>query len=63
MTVDVVTIASIIGGLIGVITFLLKVLIAGKNDHIRTLEYELRDVTSERDLFRSMVMMARPKDD
>lgn len=59
MTIDVVTIASLLGGLIGVAVFLLRLLIASKNDQIRTLEYELRDVTAERDLFRGMAMIPR----
>jgi hypothetical protein len=62
VTVDVVTITSIIGAMIGLVTFLLKILIASKNDHIKTLEYELRDVTSERDLFRSIAMMPHDRD-
>ena len=57
MTIDVVTITSLIGGLIGVAVFLLKLLISSKNDQIRTLEYELRDVTAERDLFRGLAMI------
>jgi len=59
VTIDVVTIASLLGGLIGVAVFLLRLLIASKNDQIRTLEYELRDVTAERDLFRGMAMIPR----
>jgi len=59
VTIDVVTITSLIGGLIGVAVFLLKLLISSKNDQIRTLEYELRDVTAERDLFRGLAMIPR----
>jgi len=59
VTIDVVTITSLLGGLIGVAVFLLKLLISSKNDQIRTLEYELRDVTAERDLFRGLAMIPR----
>jgi hypothetical protein len=62
VTIDVVTITSIIGAMIGLVTFLLKILIASKNDHIHSLEYQLRDVTTERDLFRSMAMLPRERD-
>lgn len=62
MTVDVVTITSIIGAMIGLVTFLLKILISAKNDQIRALEYQLRDVITERDLYRSIAMLPRERD-
>jgi len=62
VTVDVVTIASLIGAMIGLVTFLLKILIAAKNEQIKALEYQLRDVIAERDLYRSMAMMPRERD-
>jgi hypothetical protein len=62
VTVDVVTITSIIGAMIGLVTFLLKILISAKNDQIRALEYQLRDVITERDLYRSIAMLPRERD-
>ena len=60
---DVVTIGTIVGALIGTITFLLKILVASKTAHIETLEHTLREVTAERDLFRDLVLSQRRNED
>ena len=54
---DVVTIGTIIGALIGTITFLLKTLVQSKSQHIATLEKQLADVIAERDLYRDLNLM------
>ena len=59
MGADVVTIGTIIGALIGTITFLLKILVASKTAHIETLEKTLAAVSAERDLFRDLVLTQR----
>jgi hypothetical protein len=56
---DVVTIGTIIGALIGIITFLLRILVASKTSHIEALEKELADVIAERNLFRDLSMRDR----
>jgi hypothetical protein len=52
MTVDVATVGAIIGALIGVVSLLLRLLVVGKNQHIKSLEDTLQSVRTERDLFR-----------
>jgi len=56
---DVVTIGTIIGALIGIITFLLRILVASKTSHIESLEKQLADVIAERNLFRDLSMRDR----
>jgi hypothetical protein len=59
MTGDVVTVGTIIGALIGVISLLLRLLVVGKNQHIKTLEDTLDNVRAERDLFRDLTLTHR----
>ena len=59
MTTDVVTVTTIIGALIGVISLLLRILVVSKNQHIKTLEDTLQSVRAERDLFRDLVLTHR----
>lgn len=63
MTGDVVTVTAIIGALIGVISLVLRLLVVGKNQHIKTLEDFNREVTAERDLFRDLVLTMRRERD
>jgi hypothetical protein len=56
---DVVTVGTIIGALIGTVTFLLRVLIQAKTAHIETLQEHNREVTEERNLFRDLVLTSR----
>jgi uncharacterized membrane protein len=56
---DVVTVGTIIGALIGTVTFLLRILVAAKTAHIESLEKQLADVTAERNLFRDLSLSAR----
>jgi hypothetical protein len=56
---DVVTVGTIIGALIGTVTFLLRVLVAAKNSHIETLEKMQADVMAERNLFRDLTLTSR----
>lgn len=56
---DIVTIGTLIGALIGIITFLLRVLVGAKSDHIHSLEKQLADVMAERDLYRGLEMTHR----
>lgn len=56
---DVVTVGTLIGALIGTVTFILKMLVAAKTAHIESLEKERADLISERDLFRNLVLSAR----
>ena len=56
---DVVTVGTIIGAMIGTITFLLRTLVAAKNAHIERLERERDDVIAERNLFRDLTLTAR----
>jgi hypothetical protein len=51
---DVVTVGTIIGALIGTVTFLLRILVAAKSKHIESLEKQLADVMAERNLFRDI---------
>jgi hypothetical protein len=51
---DVVTIGTILGALIGTVTFLLRILVAAKAAHIETLEKQLADVMAERNLYRDL---------
>jgi hypothetical protein len=60
---DVVTIGTIIGALIGTITFLLRILVSSKSAHIKTLEDTLASVRAERDLFRDLTLSGRHRDD
>jgi hypothetical protein len=59
---DAVTVGTIIGALIGVISLLLRMLVASKNRQVETLEGQLRDVTAERDLFRNLILSARERE-
>lgn len=59
MTGDAITVGTIIGALIGVISLLLRLLVVGKNQHIKTLEDTLQSVRAERDLFRDLVLTSR----
>lgn len=56
---DVVTVGTIIGALIGTVTFLLRILVSAKTAHIESLERELTDVIAERNLFRDLVLSSR----
>jgi hypothetical protein len=56
---DVITVGTLIGALIGIITFLLRTLVGAKTAHIASLEKELADVTAERNLFRDLSMRER----
>jgi hypothetical protein len=56
---DVVTVGTVIGALIGIITFLLRILVAAKTKHIEALERELADVIAERNLYRDLSMSGR----
>ena len=58
---DVVTVGTIIGAMIGTITFLLRTLVAAKNAHIQSLERERDDVIAERNLFRDLTLTARER--
>jgi len=51
---DVITIGTVIGALIGIITFLLRVLVAAKTQHIQALEKQVADLTAERNLYRDL---------
>ena len=59
---DVVTIGTILGALIGTVTFLLKILVQAKSQHIESLEKERLDLIAERDLFRSLVLSTRERE-
>lgn len=59
MTVDIAAIGTIIGALIGVISLLLRLLVASKNEQIRTLEETLVQVRAERDLYRDLTLTHR----
>jgi hypothetical protein len=56
---DAVTVGTLIGALIGVISLLLRFLVVAKNKHIETIEKELAAVTAERDLFRDLILTQR----
>ena len=56
---DVVTVGTIIGALIGTVTFLLRTLVSAKTSHIEALEKELADVMAERNLFRDLTLTSR----
>lgn len=60
---DVVTIGTVIGALIGIITFLLRILVAAKTAHIATLEKMLADATAERNLYRDLTLSGRSHQD
>lgn len=57
--VDAVTVGTIIGALIGVVSLLLRLLVVAKTKHIEALEERIQAVTSERDLFRNIVLTSR----
>lgn len=59
MSVDVATIGTIIGALIGVISLLLRFLVVSKNEQIKFLEETLSQVRTERDLFRDLTLTHR----
>lgn len=59
---DVVTVGTIIGALIGTVTFLLRILVSSKTAHIKTLEDQLADVTAERNLYRDLTLSHRGHD-
>lgn len=59
MTVDIAAIGTIIGALIGVISLLLRLLVASKNEQIRALEETLVQVRAERDLYRDLTLTHR----
>lgn len=59
MTGDAVTVGTIIGALIGIISFLLRILVVTKNQQIKSLEDTLQSVRNERDLFRDIVLTSR----
>jgi hypothetical protein len=44
---DVVTVGTIIGALIGTVTFLLRILVAAKADHIKALEKHNEELIRE----------------
>jgi hypothetical protein len=48
---------------VGAIVLLLRFLVAAKDQEIEKLEDELRDARSERDLFRSLALTERRRDD
>lgn len=50
---------TIVGSLIGIIIFLLRQLVASKNEQIKRLEEEVRAVIAERDLFRELLLTRR----
>ena len=56
---DAITIGGIVGALIGVIAFLLRVLVVAKDKQIAALEAELQRVIAERDLFRDLTLTHR----
>lgn len=56
---DVVTVGTIIGALIGTVTFLLRILVAAKAAHIETLEKYNAEITAEKNLFRDLVLTSR----
>lgn len=59
MGADVITIGTVIGALIGIITFLLRILVGAKTKHIESLEKQLADVMAERNLYRDLSMSGR----
>jgi hypothetical protein len=59
---DVVTIGTIIGALIGTITFLLRILVASKTAHIESLQKQIADITAERDLFRALALQEHDRE-
>jgi hypothetical protein len=57
--VEAVTVGTIIGALIGVISLLLRLLVVSKNKQIESMDAELKRVIAERDLFRDLILAAR----
>lgn len=60
---EAVTVGTIIGALIGVVSLLLRLLVVAKTKHIDALEDELGRVIAERDLFRDLILSARRERD
>lgn len=60
---DVVTVGTIIGALIGTVTFLLRILVSAKTAHIKSLEEQLEDVMAERNLYRDLTLSNRRQED
>lgn len=50
------SIGALLGALVGIIIFLLRVLVTSKNEHIAALEEQVRQVSAERDLFRELLL-------
>ena len=59
---DVVTVGTIIGAMIGVVSLLLKLLVAAKQAHIESLDKERQDIIAERDLYRNLALSARERE-
>lgn len=57
---DAITIGTIIGALIGVVSLLLKMLVAADKAHIATLERERADLIAKRDLYESLTLRDVP---
>jgi uncharacterized membrane-anchored protein YhcB (DUF1043 family) len=57
--VEAVTVGTVIGALIGVVSLLLKLLVNSKNKQIEQMDAELKRVIAERDLFRDLILTAR----
>jgi len=60
---DVVTVGTIIGALIGTVTFLLRILVSAKTAHIESLEKQVADIMAERNLFRDLTLSKRREDE
>jgi hypothetical protein len=56
---EAVTVGTIIGAMIGVISLLLRFLVVAKNKHIEALEDRIQAVQAERDLFRDLLITTR----
>ena len=56
---DAITIGGVVGALIGVIAFLMRLLVVSKQQQIDALEAELQRVIAERDLFRDLTLTHR----
>jgi hypothetical protein len=62
MSGDAVTVGTIIGSLIGVVSLLLRMLVVAKNKHIDQINSELTRTIAERDLFRDLTLTERRRD-
>lgn len=60
---DAITVGTVIGALIGVISLLLRLLVVSKNKQIEQMEAELSRVVAERDLFRDLILSHRRERD